>query len=225
MVRSTEIDGRSRTVDGRSVVPVPVQPTTIDSFEHEDVVNNGWTTSGENNWTYTDTLAVDGSVDLTHANGGETLSSLQGGGLPLYPQQGDEILFEGQTSAVGTGGSQALNFYFGVEDGGNEYRVDLDFADDNLELWHIGPNDRLAVDFGAGWAADTHYRVSIEWDDGSTFGGSAGDMNVSVADVDADADQVSVSGNENSRSTGGVRFDHRPEADESVHAEWLRVIR
>lgn len=224
LLRSFEVGSRAFSVGTRGLQTS--LSTLIDSFEHQNVTGNGWTTSGQDNWTYTNNLVTDGAVGLELAgNLSENLSSDPGDGLNAYPSQGDEILYDWETTLTPGGGSGVHFFMFGVDASDNKYRVDMDIANDNVELWNLAAsNTRLAVAFDVGLSANTHYEVSIPWDDGATFGGSAGDIDVTVRDVAADSQVTSISGSNNDRSSGGIELQHTPEsAGDRINTDWLRI--
>lgn len=158
--------------------------TTIDSYEDEslseyqDYESNGGTSA----WTFDTTNAQDGSVsaELTGDTGYPKCISTSG--LNAYPQEGDEFVH--YTHHDSTGGTMHFGWYFGASDLDNLYFTRLWPSNDNIELVEKsgGSNyDMVSTSAtpSAGWL-----KWTIQWDDGSTFGGSQYEMTVTVERVD-----------------------------------------
>jgi hypothetical protein len=107
------------------------------------------------------------------------------GGLNYYPQQGDAVEWYAYT------GDLYAVFTWALPDDRDSYWGRPRVGDDELEMELAGTRYETAV--AAGVDPDTWYKLRLEWDDGSTFGGAAGEQTLYLYDLD-DNELASVSG-------------------------------
>ena len=202
--------------------------TVIDSFEHRDVTNNGWSTvaSGGQDWTYSSAFLGCGDVSLAlSGNSFRRIASYPGDGLSAYPQQGDVLKYEWQTTITPGGGDGQLRLYFAADQNDDVYRLDMDIGDDKVALYDRLDNRQIDVVTGVGLQADTHYSTTLEWDDGNTFGGAAGDMTVRVVDLETGSTVARLSGNDAARSQGGIEIMHATNsAGDTIYSDYYRIL-
>lgn len=127
---------------------------------------------------------IDGGWSIVRANGGN-VSGYSGyekmwstSGLPNYPQPGDafEMKVSGnQDPSTGTFCQTAI--LWGIQDGSNHYELRLEWYDDQFLLFENGGAGLLDwVEPSRDMVAGEVALIRVEWDDGSTFGGSLGDI-------------------------------------------------
>lgn len=160
-------------------------PPVIDSYEDQDFAEYDLELDGgAAEYDFITTNAQDGDVSarLVDNTGWPYVAST--GGLDYYPGEGDRIVFWAYNS-IGT--SSASNCQFGIWFAGNDFdnayfirhRVDSGFArfDRNSDTYGNTSWGKFNVDVAAGWN-----KYILEWDDGSTFGGTTGEMTLTIED-------------------------------------------
>lgn len=200
------------------------RPIIIEDFESDNPLSE-W----END---TASFDVDGSF-ATHWNNGLSLTGNNASarienysGLIAYPEQGDEIKYDWTFTEADSIHWLAI----GVDaSNNNHYRIDMDGKDEQIEVWDrqvdTSTYDRfIREDFKP--AETGIYTTTIQWDDGSTFGGSAGDFTVFVENKNTGEEVVRGTGNDTTRTTsGGVFIYHEtaPHDGETVSSDYYRI--
>lgn len=141
------------------------------SFEHYE--------DDDGEFEFDDTGAQHGDLWLrTTTSGFSDVWSMDG--LDAYPEPGDEFVVYGYT---GDGG--ASTSYTGIAWGAEEvgdfdeyFRVLPDDDEIELQLEGDGNTESISNDY------ETWYRYRVQWDDGETFDGDAGDITAYLEDMD-----------------------------------------
>lgn len=194
--------------------------TIIDSFEDQD-----FSEYSSSNWTTGTTFVTDGSYGAEHSGTSGSLADSESG-LNAYPSQGDKFKFDFETtvSTSNTSDSWELRIGWAWDSANNNwYEVHLDVVNGDFEVWARDVNDRF-INESYSYSADTHYSVTVEWDDGSTFGGSAGDMTVTLRDEDAGTQEVQASDNDTSWTSGGVRMQVISNLSQTFYFDYWRIV-
>lgn len=186
--------GEVRLGDGSVIWSSGGGPTIIDDFEDNDLTEYSGDTGGMSTTT---AAAQHGTYGLENTGGGYLqIGSQPGDGLNYYPQQGDAVEWyvnPASTYSIFMWGTQAI---------GDVTYYARPRPDNNvLELELNGTTYSTAQTF----SDNTWYQMRLEWDDGATFGGTAGDHTVYVYDMSGNQ-LVSISENENTYSSGGVEM-------------------
>lgn len=102
--------------------------------------------------------------------------------LPNYPKRGNRISVWVRTADVTV--ADRMSCTFAWADTSNFYEARLDFEGGFFGGAAI-TSEGNTTDFPSysNYSSDTWYEVVIEWDDGSTFGGNAGDMQMFLYDA------------------------------------------
>ena len=123
-------------------------------------------------------------------------------GLDNYPAQGDSFSLWVRTANIT---DEWLYVFFagstGIDD---HYRLFCRWPDDTFRI-RTDANVDVCQTGNLGLSTDTWYKVIVQWDDGSTFGGSAGDFDLFVEN--ASGTQIgSASGNDTSYTGGNIGY-------------------
>lgn len=189
--------------------------TMIDSFEDGDIseYGDGDGTLSAYAVTQDSTVAVDGDyyLEATDASFHTVFSET---GLNAYPQQGDEWNVWMRVDDAGSSNSYA-GHYFGTGNDSDEYwtRIRPDSNEFNLDLANGTTLSASATIDLATW-----YRIRHRWDDGSTFGGNAGDITATLFDA-SDTQLAELSGNDTQYSSGGIGWFHA----NILHADYAHI--
>lgn len=193
--------------------PEPEQVyTAVTSFESQNLDAWAGVDSGEYSWVTTPT-PTDGTYALQKNAGsnGNLIEAYPGAtatDLPYYPTIGDTIYFDCRTEAL-AGNNMFFGFGMAATGYGNDYKVQIDWNDDDLFLQKDGGTGAgvLANHPGpVGYAPNQWYCVEIVWDDG-TLGGSYGDITVSIYEDNPDGAQVGSSITANDTEWGLAEFE------------------
>jgi hypothetical protein len=180
-------------------------PATIDNFEDGNIDEYGGATGDfatQTGTVYDGTYALENSG--TYFNKIQTTAS--SGDLDNYPSQGDKFEWYVRVSAQTNTGTSVYAQY-GTQDADNTYRFKLVLSsgDGHIQLERReGGGNTVILDAQdvISPAANTWFRCQVEWDDGSSFGGSAGDHNCYVEEVGNTSNSGSGSVNDTKWSSG-----------------------
>lgn len=165
--------------------------TLVDSYEDGDLSEYDNTST----WAATTTQAADGSYGCEHTDTSFS-TTISTSGLPAYPQQGDRWRVNGYVTDAGGSSAQYIGHYFA----GNHYWGRINLSDQIVELdWDSG-GDSASVSL----SNNSWYEIEFEWDDGSTFGGSAGDITATFFEADGVTELATLSGNDTQFTNGGT---------------------
>lgn len=184
--------GEVRRGDGTVLWSSGPEPTIIDDFEDGDISEYS---GGTADMDVTEAAAQEGTYGLQPTvNSYVQIDSQPGDGLNYYPQQGDAVEWY-----VNSGDTYGV-FIWGAQNAG-----DIPYyarpRPDNGVLEVILDGTTYTANYS--FSADTWYNMRLEWDDGSTFGGAAGDQTVTAYDMSGN-ELVSISENDNTYSSGGI---------------------
>lgn len=184
--------------------------STIDSFEDSDLSEYSGDTG---DYSITTTFATDGSNGLEQTGTSGSWKTIEShSGLDNYPSKGDEFHWDYEINYGGDSSPTALRhrFRWARQDTSswNFYRFGVNMSTGDLTLVVVDSDTTttLASETQSSIEEDenTHYQVQVQWDDGSSFGGSDGDIDVTLRDVDAGSDVTTLSGNDTTFSSGGI---------------------
>lgn len=155
---------------------------TIDTFDDQDFTEYSHTNSDsvDSYWTWTTSPARSNYAAQRDGGGGYNQQVSAGGdGLNAYPQQSDRISTWVRVSNTGV---TQMGFFFMYDDDNNRAFARILPSSGDLEVYTIesGTVDSLTTTWSP--SAGAWYELVVEWDDGSTFGGSAGDMTAYLYD-------------------------------------------
>ncbi|MFC6953766.1 hypothetical protein [Halorubellus litoreus] len=215
---------------GLNITGYNVQTTGGVVTETTTIVDS-WEDGNTNNWTV---IYGDGSITTNFATEGTSGYEVSGGlkerlestsGLPIYPEKGTKFYLDFETtvgSATATTGE--VHLYFGWDGVDDEYRVDCDIQSGNLEMWELGSSQqRIAVDFGASYAANTAYQLEIVWDDG-TISGADGDITATVTEIGSGTVVSTITANSAYRINGGVKIFQQSDTGGRVNVDNFHVV-
>ena len=195
----------------------PETTSMVDDYEDGEMAeyedHDGVWDTNEVQFATSPVYSGDSSVFVEGTPGGQKLISTNG--LDIYPKQGDEFEFYGYLDGTVGAGSGQLATYFGVQDGANHYYVDVRWYNDEVRLHKNG--SYVANAQSVGLTGQAWHRFRVQWDDGSTFGGVAGDITIIVED-DAGTQLASFTANDTEYTEGGV--GHYAFADAGEYVVW-----
>lgn len=191
------------TIDGQEVEQITVDGdvvysavTIVDDFESGSLDSSYSGDTGV--FTVTTNNAIEGTYRLEQTT--DSYSQIQStSGLNAYPQQGDEFRVWLRTGSHSVSAPYTIAF-FGMQDSNNYYFVRLHENDGDFEV----ESESTVIDTAnQSYTTNTWYEIRVRWDDGLTFGGSAGDITVDLYD-DTGTNLNTISGNDTSYTSGGI---------------------
>lgn len=206
MVRSFGVESRSFAVEGRSLTR-PVAPDVVESWEDQDF--SEWSSVGAG-WSIQSSFVTDGDYGAEYSDSGGN-TTVRSTGVDDLPQQGDRFVIDWTTS-IGSDNASGVEWRLHwAYDGTDWYEIHHNMDESTLEFWLRGSSDTRHINDVADYDADTHYQTVVVWDDGATFGGSAGDFDIKVTDMDNGGSVVaSGSASDNNLTDGEVRMQPNP---------------
>jgi hypothetical protein len=204
-----------------STVPI------VDSFEDGDVSEYSddiGSYSVVNESTITPS-AIDGTKVLSADSANTELEGYSGDGLQNYFAKGEELT--AYSWAASDANSHEVKLWFSLNNNGNRYQVLFLYADDTVKLRRVDDSQSntvktLASDSNATLATSTWHRIVIQRDDGSTFGGSDGDLNVEVIDNSDGSTVTSLSANNTLLNDDGIGFEI-DDRDGAAYWDYLHI--
>lgn len=202
------------TIDGDTVTEVTADgdvvwtastATVVDSYERASLDHYDGSTA---NYSITSNFASDGSNCVEFTGDTSRQNTVSTSGLSNYPSKGSEIQVDVQTSNGSSASStHELSVLFGAVDIDNFYMAQLRPDSPYVQLWEYSSGFTSIATSSplSEWSADTTYRVRIRWDDGSTFGGSDGDISVGVFNP-SDTNIGGVSATDTTHNGSGIGF-------------------
>lgn len=153
----------------------------IDTFDDQDLAEYTFRNGTGTAWSFSTTTVrsgasvyLDGSGDATYS--AITTTSPPGGNLPA---QGNAIDIWFNTNSVANADQSGMYYDYGAD-----YWARID--------WNPGGTEHIELNAGASGTTsaatfsgvdNTWYRLRVEWDDGATFGGVAGDQTAYLYDA------------------------------------------
>lgn len=186
-------------------VNVTADTTYIDSFDNWDGSNYSGNTA---EYSRDDSTALSGgSIYVSDQYYNEIVST---SGLSNYPSQGSEWVYYIRTGmdlsnnnpdnyhgwGVQSSSGDAM-YRFRIQTGGVYCRIQKETSSGVTDLADGSASITIQ--------SDTWHKVRIRWDDGNTFGGSAGDMECTVFNADESSSDT-FNANDTEWSSGGVMF-------------------
>lgn len=203
-----------------------VTATVIDSFERASLDHYTGDTGA---FDITSTFATDGSNGL-EADDTVTRRIVSTSGLDNYPSKPAEFKYdlESNRSTSDVTGTLELSPAWGAADTDNFYMAQVRIDNPGLRLFVKDGGSFSTFDGGgtdlSEWNANTAYTMTVQWDDGSTFGGSDNDMTVDITDPDGNS-IGSNSGNDSTHATndGVGERTSTPNASDRVNSDFWRI--
>lgn len=188
----------------------------IDDFEDGDLVEYDYEAgNGTAGIDLVSSPVHSGDFAASVTGDGSGIKAVSNDGLEFYPRQGDE--FEVWFHFDGTVGSgiSSMVFYFGWQDSTNNYYMAYRPNTDDLEFAIDGTVSSSAASVGL--TAGEYHRLHVQWDDGSTFGGVAGDLTITLEDSMGNV-LATLTDNDTQYSAGG--WGYYVEADTGETLTW-----
>lgn len=183
----------------------------IDSWESGDF--SAWD-SVQTGWTTQSSFVTDGSLGARYSESqSDTITRTSG--VDRLPEQGDIFKLDFQTDLSTANSSSNECRVHWADNGTDWYEVHLSVADGNIEFWLRGGTNDRPLNMSHDFAADTHYQLTVEWDDG-TLGGSAGDFTITLTDMDAGTDVASGTANDTNHTGPGNEVSIQMNINEQV---------
>lgn len=172
---------------GYSITPA-AGVTVIDDFNAQSLSNYTGETAGFG-FNTTDTYEGAAALSCTETDLNIINST---SGLPAYFAKGERIRFYAKQKTEKT----ISYFYFGLTDGSNNYRLELEFDQDDIDLVSevAGSTSLISSSASVTYSLDKWYRVEVTWDDG-TLGGADNDISIELIDPADDSVLQSTSTN------------------------------
>lgn len=210
-LHSIPVETSTYVVSGGAFVSSISGVTIIDDFN--DNLNN-WTGGDGASITASPTFEGGGALQF---DAGST--NLESSGLPELPAQGDEINIYFRYDNEPTGRIY-VRIATDPNSAGDWYGLLIE--NDDVELRTDGGSTFL-VGLSPATTTNTWYRINVKWDDGSTFGGVAGDFTVEVFDTSDGSSLASGSGNDtdNTGDSGMNIVDVDMETGESFYLDYF----
>lgn len=217
-------DGNGNQYNDHSKPFVASGATIVDSFEDQGLSEY---TSDTGSYSTTSSFASDGSYGVS-CDAAATANIYSSSGLDNYPSKPVEFKVDMQTS-LGTSDTTdtiELSPIFGFVDSNNWYMLQIRADGPNMRFWIFNSGSFSTVTSATSlseWQANTTYTLQIQWDDGSTFGGSDGDMSAEVFDPDGNSIGTN-SGNDTTHNGSGIGFrSNKPSTSDDLFYDFYRI--
>jgi len=181
----------------------------IDNFEDGSPFNPYFFESGQSGASIVQSPTVLGNNALELA--GTTTELYSTSGLDIYPSAGDTIRY----SVRATGGADDTNFSYGVQDAGNRYYLNTDFANGKFRFFILENYDHSSLDGTSAvtFDEDVWYQVELTWKTDGTHEARL------IHPVDGEVTTITAS--DSTYSNGGIGFDAYLSAGQAVYYDFL----
>lgn len=173
----------------------------IEDWESSDPLSKWNGETGECNITTSVVSTGEKAVSL----GGQWLTTIyaNSGDLNTVPAQGDRFRYYVRHESTG---SQCDGFLeFARQDGDNFYTIYTDANANNFRIRKTkGGSVSTLKETSFDFSAERWYKVEVDWDDGNTFGGSAGDITARIYRTESDF--VEITANDPDWTSGDVQI-------------------
>lgn len=135
--------------------------------------------------------------------------------------------FEAYVRASTTAATQDVGIYYGVQDADNPYFVEMqaDEAEFVAKTKVAGSFSTMASATGLTLAADTWYRIRVRWDDGTAYGGTDGDMTLTIREAGTAEDLATLTVTANTdHPAGGFGFKYNTASGSPVFHDLYQIV-
>lgn len=208
------------TMDGNVVYDASgstTTPTVIEDWDSSNPLTDWNGETGE--CTISTSVYQSGGQALVMGGSWMTTIWASSADLNAVPSQGDRFEYYIRHE---TASSQCDAWTeFARQDSNNYYSI---YTDANANSFKIrktsAGTDTVLAETPFTYSANTWYKVEVEWDDGATFGGVAGDITARI--YEGSNTTTTISGNDTSWTTGDVqiRADKSSSGNRIWHDSW-----